>query len=92
MVEALSLHIRDAALGQLEILKNFDFHKISDDDKSDAVRLAKEILGEVPTWEEFNELSRSWSELERVRRILRNELAVIRLRRVVPGKCRYCPI
>jgi len=92
MIEALSSHIRDAALGQPEVLENFDFHKISDNNKSDSVRLADEILSEASAWEEFSELSRFWSELEKVKRILRDELDLIKLRRVVPGKCRYCPI
>jgi len=92
MVEAISAHIRDAALGQPEDLTNFDFPKISEDEESDAVKLVKEMLDEASTWKELDDLRRLWTELERVRRVLSDELAVIILRRVVPGRCRYCPI
>lgn len=92
MIEAISAHIRDAALGQPESVKNFDFYKISEDEESDAVKLVKDMLDEASTWKEFDDLSRLWGEFQRVQRILRDELAVITLRRVVPGRCRYCPI
>ena len=43
-------------------------------------------------WKEFEDLSRLWGELQRVQRVLHDELTVITLRRGVPGRCRYCPI
>lgn len=92
MVEAISAHIRDAALGQSEDLSNFDFPKISEDEESDAIKLVKEMLDEASTWKEFEDLSRLWGELQRVQRVLHDELTVITLRRVIPGRCRYCPI
>lgn len=92
MIEAVSAHIRDAALGQSENVKNFDFHKISENEEADAVKLVKEMLDEASTWKELDDLRRLWTELERVRRVLSDELAVIILRRVIPGRCRYCPI
>lgn len=92
MIEAVGAHARDAALGQLEILTKFDLHKISEDAQSDAVKLVVKIFNEASTWTVFDSLSRAWAELERVQRVLRDELAVINLRRVLPGRCRYCPI
>ena len=42
--------------------------------------------------EELKRLEKLSPDLERVRKQLREEVAVIVLRRVVPGRCRYCPL
>ena len=42
--------------------------------------------------EEFEKLKKSFLELRRVEKNLDDEIAVITLRRVVPGRCRYCPL
>lgn len=91
-VEAISNHIRYFSLGQRESVRDFDFYKISEDKESETVKLIRETLDIAMTWKEFEDLSRLWTELERVRRVLSDELAVIILRRVVPGRCRYCPL
>jgi hypothetical protein len=41
--------------------------------------------------EEYGNLEKTTADIERTRRKLREELAIIRLRRVVPGRCKYCP-
>jgi len=90
--EALSACIRDAALGMPEVLSHFDCNKISEDAESAAIKMIKAILRKAPTWEKYKDLSQLWVELERVQRILHDELTVIRFKRVVPGRCRYCPL
>ena len=90
--EALSACIRDVTLGMPEVLSNFDFHKISEDVESAAIKMVKEILRKAPTWKKYKDLSQLWAELERVQRILHDELTVIKFKRVVPGRCRYCPV
>ncbi len=42
--------------------------------------------------EEYRGLERTISEIERLRRKFLEELAIIRLRRIVPGRCKYCPL
>jgi len=42
--------------------------------------------------EEIRALEKALAEIVRVRRKLREELAIIRLRRIVPGRCKYCPL
>lgn len=42
--------------------------------------------------EEYQKLEKSFIELRRVGKNLRDELAVITLRRIVPGRCKYCPL
>ncbi len=41
---------------------------------------------------ESKKLEKAYTDLRRVEKNLRDEIAVITLRRVVPGRCRYCPI
>lgn len=55
-------------------------------------KLVTDLLNEVTTWEEYDALRRLVVEFERVERVLHDELAITTLRRVVPGRCRYCPI
>jgi len=59
-----------------------------------------EVIGEVlQDWElrikqleEYQKLEKSFLDLRRVEKNLGDEIAVITLRRVVPGRCRYCPL
>jgi hypothetical protein len=37
-------------------------------------------------------MRRLFAELKRVKSSLQEELAVIIYRRIVPGKCKYCPL
>jgi len=46
----------------------------------------------IRKWEEFEKLEKSFTELRLVEKNLRQELAVITLKRIVPGRCRYCPL
>jgi len=57
------------------------------------------IRGVLQDWEsrikqfdEYQKLEKSFLELRRVEKNLNDEIAVITLRRVVPGRCRYCPL
>jgi hypothetical protein len=42
--------------------------------------------------EAFQDLKKTYNEIERLKEKLREELAIIRLRRIVPGRCKYCPL
>lgn len=41
---------------------------------------------------EFRDLAKTLVDLKQVDRKLREELAIIRLRRIIPGRCKYCPL
>lgn len=51
-----------------------------------------EILDDTVNWEQTGQLRQVIEEHQRLSRVLRDELAVIIWKRVVPGRCRYCPI
>jgi predicted transcriptional regulator len=63
--------------------------------KQEHVELVREAINDwtalIKEWETFHDLERALRDLERVRKNLRDKVAVIALRRVVPGRCRYCP-
>jgi len=42
--------------------------------------------------EEYHKLEKTVADIGRIGSKLREELAVIRLRRIVPGRCKYCPL
>ena len=46
----------------------------------------------IKDWESLRDAERTFRDLERVEEKLRGEIAVIVLRRVLPGRCRYCPL
>jgi hypothetical protein len=50
------------------------------------------LLSEVITREEHSEMGRLFIALDQLKRKLHDELLIVMLRRVVPGRCRYCPI
>jgi len=64
--------------------------------KQEHVAIIREFLEDfesrLKNWEEYNDLEKSFTELKLLRQKLRDELAIIILRRIVPGKCKYCPL
>ncbi len=60
------------------------------------VKAIREALADlesaIRTWEEYSSLQKLFTEFERLERNVRDELAVIALRRIVPGRCKYCPL
>jgi hypothetical protein len=46
----------------------------------------------VRDWQQYLDLKKNVEELKQIKARLRDELAIITLRRVVPGRCKYCPI
>ena len=70
----------------------FDIGIVQSKQVPDIQKLVKELLNEVTTWDSYYELERLYTELKRIQGVLEDELAIITLRRVVPGKCKYCPI
>ena len=46
----------------------------------------------IKQWDEFVDLEKAYTEEKRVKRNLKDELVVIILKRIVPGRIRFCPI
>jgi hypothetical protein len=64
--------------------------------KKENVELVRETISDWTTraqeWKEFDELKKAESDLRRVHQNLNDEIAVISLRHVLPGRCKYCPL
>jgi hypothetical protein len=73
-------------------LGSFRIGKFLNEQVPEIEELMRNLLDEATRWPDCDEMRRSFSGLDRIQGILRDELAVITLRRVVPGRCRYCPI
>ena len=60
------------------------------------MKLVSDIIGEfessLKASQEFIDLQKTLVDIGRTGNKLREELAVIRLRRIVPGRCKYCPL
>ena len=66
--------------------------KMPEQDASRLLEVTAEFQTKVVAWEQYQDLKRLYEELKRIKEDLREELAVIMLRRVVPGRCKYCPV
>jgi len=60
------------------------------------VKIVHDVLEDLESrlrdWEGYRNLEKTIAEIGRLDRKLREELAIVRLRRIVPGRCKYCPL
>jgi len=70
----------------------FTIGRVPDERVAEVKNLVLDLMSELTTREEHGEMSRLLARSERVKSELHEELLVIILRRVVPGRCRYCPV
>ena len=72
---------------------SFHFGNVNDEQQAQTVR---DVLADwqlkVVSWEESDEMGRILAELQRTRLKLKDELNTITMRRIVPGRCKYCPL
>ena len=59
--------------------------------ESKTKQFVHDLQVDINQWPETEGMKRTVSELRRLTETLREELATILLRRVVPGRCKYCP-
>jgi hypothetical protein len=64
--------------------------------KEEHATTIREVLidfeSKITGWEQYGKMQRLFAELERLKLSLRDELTVIKLRRIVSGRCKYCPM
>ena len=84
--------------GQLHAAKvgAYGVGSINPEREQEQVSILKQVLydfeSDFTKWEINQELQYAYNELETLRKSIREELEVITLRRVVPGRCKYCPL
>ncbi len=55
-------------------------------------KIILEFESKIRTWEQLDRMSKIIADIKRVQSALLDELAIITHRRIVPGKCKYCPL
>ena len=65
---------------------------VKDEHATDILEIVKDFESKIPGWEHFGDMRKSYAELTRFKTSLQEELAIITHKRIVPGKCKYCPI
>ena len=64
--------------------------------KQEHVAIIREFLEDfesrLKNWEGFMDLEKFFEELKSLRQKLGDELAIIKLKRIVSGRCKYCPL
>jgi cell fate (sporulation/competence/biofilm development) regulator YlbF (YheA/YmcA/DUF963 family) len=69
---------------------------MGESEAKDYVPIVHDVLDDLESSlrdsQEYRDLEKTIAEIGRLGGKLREELAVIRLRRIVPGRCKYCPL
>ena len=64
--------------------------------KKEHATTIREVLidfeSKITGWELYKKTQKLFTELERLKLSLQDELAIVTLRRIVPGRCKYCPM
>jgi hypothetical protein len=55
-------------------------------------QILQDYESEIRDWEQYEDMQKQFRQFESLSRRLRDDLAVIIMRRIVPGRCKYCPI
>jgi len=69
----------------------FDIAIVPEEKAEEVIAISTSLLNEATDWEEYQELSRLVQDFVKTQQGLREELTAIILRRIVPGRCVYCP-
>jgi hypothetical protein len=74
----------------------YNVGKIHPEKEREQVSILKQVLSDfesdVINWEKSQELKSMHAELNSLKKSITEELAVLILRRVVSGRCKYCPL
>ena len=69
---------------------------VKSEDAEGYLSILKEIIEhlekKIRKWKAFGNLRKTNDDISRLNRKLHEELSIIRLRRIVPGRCKYCPL
>jgi len=64
--------------------------------KEEHATTIREVLidfkSKITNWELSKKMRKLFTELKSLKLSLQDELAIVTLRRIVPGRCKYCPI
>jgi len=70
----------------------FNMGKVKEEHATPIREVLIYLESEITGWEQHHKMQGLFSELQRLKLGLRDELTVIKFRRIVPGRCKYCPM
>ena len=70
----------------------FSMGKVKQEHAAPIEKVLIDFESKIISWELYEKMQKLFTELESLKRGLRDELAIIILRRIVPGRCKYCPM
>jgi uncharacterized protein (UPF0335 family) len=70
----------------------YTFALVPKDQAGETQKFLAELIDETGEWSEYQNARHVQADRRRVTEAIREELATIILRRIVPGRCKYCPI
>jgi len=71
---------------------SFNMDKVKEKHATTIREVLIDFESKITSWEQYEKMQRLFTELECLKLGLRDELTVIKLRRIVPGRCKYCPM
>jgi len=69
----------------------FNIALVPEEKAEEVIAISRGLMKESTEWQEYQELFRLTQEFLKLQQGLKEELTRVILRRVVPGKCMYCP-
>ena len=70
----------------------FNMDKVKEEHATAIREVLIDFESKITGWELYGKMQKLLTELKSLRLSLRDELAIIILRRIVPGRCKYCPL
>ena len=87
------IHLQAAPEGRVSM--RYGFSHFGEIEKGH-VGTIKEVLVDfeqkITQWPEYQQMEKLYSKLARLKKGISEILTVVLLRRIVPGKCKYCPL
>ncbi len=87
------IHLEPASGGRVSM--RYGFSHSCEMDKIQA-GITKKVLADfeqkITRWPEYTEFQKLYGKLERLKKGIGEVLTVVLLRRIVPGRCKYCPL
>lgn len=71
---------------------SFNMGEVKEEHAAPIREVLIDLESEITGWEPYEKMQGLFTELQRLKLGLTDELTVITLRRIVPGRCKYCPM
>ncbi len=70
----------------------FNMDKVKEEHATTIREVLIDFESRIISWELYKKMQKLFTEFKSLRLSLQDELAIVTLRRIVPGRCKYCPV